>query len=91
MESHFLEAPDHQCATCIFREDGLELAPGRLEEIQLYLLQGQQHICHTHDDQACRGGRDLQLQIFSRLGLIAAPTDEALRIANTEYLKENRH
>lgn len=75
-----------QCKTCIFRRDGNEtmLRPERLGEIQAYLIQGVPHLCHTpqvtgtNEEIACRGGRDYQLHIWSRLGMISAPTDEAL-------------
>lgn len=75
-----------QCKSCIFRHDGnqTQLAPGRLVEIQEYLMHGTPHICHTPQIQgskmefACRGGRDFQLQIWHRMGIISAPTDQAL-------------
>jgi hypothetical protein len=57
-----------------------------MAEIIQYLCQGSQHICHTHPDRACRGGRDLQLQVFAVLGMIAEPTDEALAEANQAFL-----
>ncbi len=71
------------CETCIFREDGnqVRLRPGRLQEIQCYLIQGTPHLCHTPQgtqEFACRGGRDFQLLIWSRLGIIPEATDEAL-------------
>lgn len=72
-----------QCKTCIFRQDGeqLSLAPGRLAEIQSYLIEGTPHRCHTVDAKVCRGGRDYQLTCWHRMGLIPEPTDAAL--ANT--------
>jgi hypothetical protein len=77
----------HQCASCIFRYDGnqVELRPDRLADIQGYLIRGRTHLCHEPDAKgrrdalACRGGRDFQLQIWHRLGLLPEPTDEALR------------
>lgn len=74
------------CATCIFREDGaaLPLRPGRLAEIQAYLIQGQAHLCHSGPvagrsaDRICRGSRNYQLMIWHRLGILPEPTDEAL-------------
>jgi hypothetical protein len=75
-----------QCATCIFRTDGneVELNPGRLTEIQCYLAKGTPHECHTPQKLGqrkhivCRGGRDFQLQIFHRMGLLDEPTDACL-------------
>lgn len=90
MKSQFLEPNLARCKTCIFRspqEGGTVLHPARMEEITEYLCQGNQHICHTNPDRACRGGRDLQLQVFAALGLIDEPTDEALRLANQAFLQ----
>ena len=74
-----------QCETCVFRpvsEGGINLALGRHEEIQCNLLRGINQLCHHDDDKTvCRGGRDFQLQMFHRLGVIKEPTDEALRAA----------
>lgn len=76
-----------QCETCIFRPESEKLLrPGRLAEIQAYLLRGVTHICHhglarKKKRYACRGGRDFQLTIWHRLGIIAEPTDESLALA----------
>ncbi|NJR56052.1 MAG: hypothetical protein HC768_16665 [Acaryochloris sp. CRU_2_0] len=89
MTTHFLEPNPSQCKTCIFRaphDGGLELPPERLAEITEYLCWGNQHICHTNPDRVCRGGRDLQLQVFAALGMIDEATDEALEAANQAYL-----
>lgn len=77
-----------QCATCIFRsprEGGTPLRPQRLAEIQMYLLNGTNHLCHSARGKkggqrkvACRGGREFQLTIWHRLGMISEPTEEAL-------------
>ena len=83
------ECQPRMCKSCIFREDGkaVELRPGRLDEIRAYLLTGTTHYCHqpamTGSDKeiACRGGRDYQLTIWSRMGIIAGPTDAALAAA----------
>jgi hypothetical protein len=80
------------CRTCIFRRDGnqVDLRPGRHAEIQAYLARGTPHVCHTPadgqprgtaDDYSCRGGRDFQLTLWYRMGLISAPTDAALEAA----------
>lgn len=74
-----------KCASCIFRrpeDGGCELSEGRRQEIQQYLLQGTNQLCHHDDNETiCRGGREFQLQIWHRLGVIKAPTDAALREA----------
>lgn len=83
-------AMPRQCATCIFHEDGNQVAlrPGRLAEIQAYLIRGTNHVCHTDDRRACRGGRDYQLTIWHRMGMIPAPTDAALDAAMAEAQSE---
>ncbi len=74
-----------QCETCVFRREcdgGIHLAPGRHAEIEQNLLNGINQLCHHDNDKTvCRGGRDFQLQIFHRLGIIPEPTDAALREA----------
>lgn len=79
---------DQQCATCPFREDGegYDLGHERLAEICLYLTKGENHFCHSDRSNRtiCRGGRDYQLNLFHRMGVIDAPTDEALRAAMKE-------
>jgi hypothetical protein len=87
------------CRTCIFRRDGnqVDLRPGRLDEIQAYLVKGTPHVCHTPasgtprgsaGDYHCRGGRDWQLTMWYRMGLISAATDEALEEAMRANEKE---
>jgi len=81
-----------QCPTCPFRTD----ADGRhpdvrlVSQLQLRCLTEGNQICHhprlngkptTH---LCRGARDYQLQIFHRLGLLDAPTDEAWERATAQ-------
>lgn len=71
-----------QCATCVFKAEcdgGIHLAAGRREEIQVNLLRGINQICHHGNSSICRGGRDFQLQVFHRMGIIDAPTDAALQ------------
>jgi hypothetical protein len=87
-ESNFLEAQKTHCKSCIFKNADF-LSPKRQVEIIKYLLTGQQHICHqTHgsNELACRGGRDLQLRHLAALGWITEPTDDALEMANEEWL-----
>ena len=69
-----------QCDTCIFRPGQTVITPERLFEIQEYLLRGTNHICHQ-TEKICRGGRDFQLTIFSRMGWITDATDAALYAA----------
>lgn len=74
------------CSTCVFTPGAFDLAPGRLEEIKGYLIAGRAHVCHSpgpaaHRRLVCRGGRDFQLLMWHRMGIIAAPTDGALRVA----------
>ena len=74
-----------QCATCVFRPErdgGIHLTPERHAEIRNNLLRGINQICHGDDNKTiCRGGRNFQLEIWARLGIIGAPTDEALERA----------
>lgn len=58
-----------------------------MAEITEYLCKGKQHICHTNPERAYRGGRDIQLQVFAVLGMIDQPIDEALWVANQEFLR----
>jgi hypothetical protein len=72
-----------QCSSCPFLKRGLELQPEVIAEIHQYLLRGQNHYCHSDptNHTICRGGRNYQLETWCRMGVIAAPTDEALRLA----------
>jgi hypothetical protein len=73
-----------QCATCPFRKGGWEHVRPLLEN---RALNEATPICHSTGKGAlvkkiprqhiCRGARDLQLQCFHAMGVIAAPTDEA--------------
>jgi hypothetical protein len=72
-----------QCNSCPFREGGLGLGITKLEEIKAYLLQGTNHFCHSDSNNKtiCRGGRNYQLEMWYKAGIISAPTDEALEEA----------
>lgn len=72
------------CKTCIFQPQQKVVTPGRLTEIQLYLIKGTNHICHT-TNKICRGARNFQLQVFFRMGLISSETDEALYEQAAKY------
>src|SRR5258708_3859304 len=78
-----------QCTTCVFkseRDGGIVLAQGRREEIRSDCIKGLNQLCHYDNDKTiCKGGRDYQLTIWYRLGLIEEPTNAALRKA----MKEN--
>ena len=75
-----------QCKTCPFRSDGWTEVRALLER---RALTEATPICHStgralvrHNGEKlkahlCRGARNYQLTIFYRLGVIAAPTDEA--------------
>ncbi len=71
-----------QCPTCVFKrecEGGINLAPGRRAQIEDYVLKGANQICHHDDNKTiCRGGREFQLMMWSRMGIIKEPTEEAL-------------
>jgi hypothetical protein len=76
------------CKTCVFAPGNpVHLTAARHGEIREYLLRGTPHLCHTPgpngrpDELACRGGRNLQLEVWARLGIIAAATDDALLAA----------
>ncbi len=74
-----------QCDSCVFRpesEGGVHLAPERHAEIRAYLIRGQNQLCH-HDDNrpGRRCGRDFQLMVWAEMGVIAEPTEQALREA----------
>jgi len=71
------------CATCPFRDTGWTCVRPLLE--QRALNEGTP-ICHSTGKaltkrlgkaRACRGARNLQLQLFAALGFIESPTDEA--------------
>lgn len=71
------------CRSCPFGNEPIALTADRLQAIQTYLIQGTNHFCHSDPDNKtiCRGGRNFQLNIWHRLGMIAEPTDEALHAA----------
>ena len=64
----------------------MELAPGRIEEIQAYLMRGTNHMCHV-TNKVCRGGREFQAQVFHRMNIISHPTVYALEKELKEYNK----
>lgn len=66
-----------KCKTCIFHPGQETVSNERLGEITEYIIKGTQHYCHV-TNKICRGARDFQLIVFRRLGIIKAPTDQAL-------------
>jgi hypothetical protein len=77
-----------QCATCPFRTNK---DPQLVARIQKQCLTEASQICHhpaLHDEkefELCRGARNFQLEIFHRLGVIKAPTDEAWQETREKY------
>ena len=75
------------CDTCPFR-DGSPYAY-LLHDLKHCALTKRSRVCHStgknnainkrtgKPEALCRGARDAQLQMFHRLGLLSAPTDEA--------------
>lgn len=70
------------CSSCPFIGGYGEAKIGTVAvtEYRVSLLSGCNHLCHSDptNKTICRGGRDFQLQVFHRLGIIENPTDEAL-------------
>jgi hypothetical protein len=71
------------CATCPFRDTGWTEVRALLQQRALSTATP---ICHSTGhaltkrlgpSHLCRGARDFQIQIFYRLGVIDAPTEEA--------------
>lgn len=84
-----------QCSTCVFKPvhegGGAELTAERHAEIRANCINGINQICHHDDNKTiCRGGRDFQLMIWSRLGIIPEPTDEALAKAIKKTLGDKK-
>ncbi len=67
-----------KCKTCLFHNENSRLC----NEVKVRVLNASQ-MCHQPrgsnrpETHLCRGARDFQLEIFSRLGVIKEPTDEA--------------
>lgn len=79
------------CKSCIFRTDGaaLELAHGRMAEIQNYLIGQSSHECHV-TNKTCFGGLTFQATIFYRLGVIPEPTVKSFLETAAMVLKTRR-
>ena len=79
------EVMPKKCKSCPFNTDknGRHPCPRLVSEIQRRILTEASQICHhpviysQPETHLCRGARDFQLEMFYRLGVIDAPTDEA--------------
>lgn len=78
-----MKLPEQQCASCPFSCTGLKLGKDKMFEIYQYLFEGTNHLCHSDRSGAtiCWGGRQWQLDVWSKMGIIEEPTNEALAIA----------
>jgi len=69
------------CETCPFRPDGdLRLRSSIEQRVMTTASQTCHHTGSVHgkpDTHLCRGARDYQIQIFFRMGILDAETDEA--------------
>ena len=72
---------DTKCSTCPFGPNGNQQIR---EMVERRILTEASQTCHStgvahgrQDTHLCRGARDFQLQVFRRIGVISAPTDEA--------------
>ena len=84
------QAQLEQCSSCIFLPEdlgGLQLRPGRLEEITASALECYPHQCHNSETLACRGARDITLQYLHHQGVLPEPTDAALEQLYQGYQK----
>ena len=72
-----LDVQPTKCETCPFRINNKQL----IAKITNKVLSSSNHICHNHDTKICRGSRDLQIEVFHRLRVLEAPTDEAYKQA----------
>lgn len=91
-----LEPMAKMCPTCPFRREGYTTVRGLLEH---RALNEATPICHStgpdaivkpkqvlcKEPLACRGARNLQLEVMAAFKVIAAPTDECWRAKVREY------
>lgn len=88
-----MKLPKQQCASCPFLREGM-LSPATMAEIQSYLLSGTNHLCHSDrtNSTVCLGGRNFQLTVWHRIGIICEPTNEALADAMRDAgIKPKKH
>ncbi|WP_009630145.1 hypothetical protein [Synechocystis sp. PCC 7509] len=62
------------------------LQPEEIAKIHSYLISGANHLCNSDRSNRtiCLGGRNFQLDIWHKMGIISEPTNEALAIAMRE-------
>lgn len=79
------------CHTCPF-EGKKPLVLKRIHEIQEYVINGTNHLCHsdTSNNTICRGGRNLFLKAACIKGMIDEPTDEALEKKMAEHIEKEK-
>lgn len=78
-----------KCKTCPFKRDetGVEQCQEIADMVRARCMTSASQICHhprlhgKRENSLCRGARDHQLQMFYRMGVISAPTDEAWDLA----------
>lgn len=85
-----------QCSSCPFRPYGEGIGSTEMTAEEYYkkqatltasALSDSSQFCHApalvggRQNQVCRGARDIQKQVFYRLGVLEAPTDEAWKKA----------
>jgi len=81
----YMEPQSSKCKTCIGRsprEGGIDLSQERRNHITEYTCEGIQHVCHNSppdNPRACREMADLMNRVMLLRGLVAAPTDDAVR------------
>ena len=72
-----LDVQPERCKTCPWRVGNQEL----ITKITAKVLNHSNHICHNHDTKVCRGSRDVQIQVFHRLGVLEVPTHQGYKRA----------
>ena len=80
----------HKCATCPFGNNTDRTL--QVQVIERCFTQQTSQVCHGTEGpnreprSLCRGMRDVQLQIFHRMGLLDEPTDEAWEKARSRII-----
>ena len=70
------------------------LQPEEIAKIHSYLISGANHLCNSDRSNRtiCLGGRKFQLDVWYQMGIISAPTNEALEIAMRDAsVKPEKH
>ena len=84
MQHNPLNVQPVKCKTCPWRIGNQEL----ISKITTKVLSQSNHICHNHDTKICRGSRDVQIEIFHRVGILEEPTDEGYKKAINKSKKK---